>query len=401
MMGARQCTIRPPVDRPVRGDAAAGGVRPGPGSRAPPPGPDPPVPGGSDEQWHVRPRHRLRHPVRARRRRGRRDRRTARHPRHRVPARCHGHHSHGGRRPLAAARVRAPGPPRLRRGAAPVRPRGRRGGRRRGVRHRRDRHRRHLGDRAPHRPARHAAVREARLRERHPRLRQAVEAPRRPEPGHAAGEGRRGPPRAVARPLRRRALLRTAPAEGARGLRDGSADLRRRRRRCRPRRLAHLAPDGHAHGSRRRLRIQTDAPGRLVPLTRVPRGGPTRLRLRLRGQDGLPGHPARRAGRRSHGRVRRAHGPSRGHLRGRREHRRPRRRGRRQRRPPGSAHGDPRHLLLLRPQRPAVPRLPGRPRDRRRRRGSSPTGEPTPCGAPTWCAPAGPPSRSPCGRGCR
>ena len=158
-------------------------------------------------------------------------------------------------------------------------------------RHRHRLHRLHDGA-DPRR--RHPAVRHRRAARRAARLRQALEAPRRPGPGrphHRAGPRAR---REVAGPLRRRHLLGVGVRQGPAAARGGPRRLRRDGALGRGRRLDRLAAHRHLRAQRLHRRLQGHPPGRRLPVARLPRRPQPGLRGLRRGQARPRDRPARR-----------------------------------------------------------------------------------------------------------
>ena len=218
-------------------------------------------------------------------------------------------------------------------------PRRRRRGPQPGHRHRHRLHRLHDG---AHDRRRHPAVRAARPRRRAARLRQALEAPRRPAAGRphqrAGPQARRG----LAAPVRRADLLGVGVRQGPRAARGGAVDLRRDGALRRGGRLDRLAAVRLVLPQRLHRGLQGHLPGRHLPDPGVPRRAQPGLRRLRRGQARRPDRPARRRRRATDQAGRRVDRPARGHHRGRRQRRRPRHRaGRRRdrRRPDGRDHG--------------------------------------------------------------
>ena len=180
---------------------------------------------GDARRSGLRRRRRLRDAVGAggRRRHARRDRAGRGRPR--VLPRRHGRHARRDRRRAAAA-VGAAGPGRLHRGAE-------HGGAGGGPRRPASPRTRSSGSAPTSPPARrcrccrrHAAVPGAGVRGPPARLRQALEAPRRPAPRGPGQRGGRGARRALAGPLRRADLVGVGVRQGAPGARRGPRGLR-------------------------------------------------------------------------------------------------------------------------------------------------------------------------------
>ena len=267
-----------------------------------------------------------------------------------VPARRDGRQAGRHRRP-AATGLGAAGPGGLPGGAPPGGAgRGPGGGHRPGPGHR-HRHRLHRVHGAARAARRHPAVPAARPGRPPARLRQAVEAPRRPAaggPDQRAGARAR---RAVDRPVRRQDLRRVAVRQGAATARRGPGDLRPGRALDRGGRLDHLAALRHRDPQRLHRRVQGHLPGRPLPVAGLPGRAEPAVRQLRRGQAGPPGRPARRAGRRADRRGGRLDRPAgrhrgRGGQRGRARH--PARGQRHRARPDGGHHG---HLDLSRDER--------------------------------------------------
>ena len=197
-----------------------------------------------------------------------------------------------------------------------------------------------------------------RARRQPARLRQALEAPRRPAAGRPDQRARRRARRGLAPPLRRADLLGVGVRQGAAAPRGGPRGLRRDGALGRGRRLDRLAADRRLRPQRLHRRLQGHPPGRQLPL----RGLPGRAQPRLRAASSptrsstASASSATRAGRLT-AEAAALDRPARGHRRRGRQRRRARHRAgrpRRRARPDGRDHG---HLDLPRhEQRPAASR---------------------------------------------
>ena len=243
-------------------------------------------------------RHRLRVAVRSRGRRPGRRRRGARDRDARLPARRAGPivaRVAGRHRGAAGARLGVAGARRLRRGAAlrrPPCPRGRRRGAGPGGRYRHGLHRLHDG---AHHRGRHPAERARGLPRRAARLRQALEAPRRPAARRSHQRARAQAGRGLAAPLRRADLLGVGVRQGTPAARGGPGRVRRDGALGRGRGLDRLAADRHLRPQRLHRWLQGHLPGRHLPDPGLPRRAEPRVR-RLRERQARPHH--RRARRR-------------------------------------------------------------------------------------------------------
>ena len=156
---------------------------------------------------------------------------------------------------------------------------------------------------------RHAAVRAAGVRRPAARLRQALEAPRRPAAGGPDQRARARAGRALDRPLRRPDLQRVGVRQGPPAAGGGPRALRPRGPLRRGGGLDRLAADRSLRPQRVHRRLQGHLPGRPLPRPRLPGGAEPGVRRLRRRQARRRDRPARRRGGPAHrARPRRAPG---------------------------------------------------------------------------------------------